>query len=64
MSVTELERARAQERLIDGLETLGRNLQHAFPIGECRSFIGLMHAIDPDRQVAQQGPKALSWHSG
>ena len=64
MSVTELERARIEDQLDDGLEALGQTLQHAFPMSECRSFRGLMHAIDPDRETPEIERGAFSWRAG
>ena len=63
MGITELERVRTQERLNSGREALGRTLQHAFPISECRSFRGLMNAIDPDRRAPAKERQAFLWRS-
>jgi len=35
----------------DGRERLGRILHQAFPLSECRSFAGLMRAIDADEKA-------------
>jgi hypothetical protein len=57
MNVTELERSEIEEPSNDSLEALGETLRHAFPLSECRSFTGLMHAIDPDREACESGHK-------
>jgi hypothetical protein len=51
MSVTESLETRNLPLSNDGLEALGRTLQYAFPISECRSFRGLMQAIDAGREA-------------
>lgn len=54
MSVTDSERMTSQEVSDEGLEALGRTLQHAFPMSECRSFKGLMEAIGADRRAREK----------
>ena len=54
MSAIEPARTVGQQASKEGLEALGRILQDAFPLCECRSFIGLMDAIDADGKTYEK----------